>query len=595
MSTCVDRLGVRLSGRQRGKSRMNGANHEAHQSMPIAGNGVHRTNGFNDVVSEGDIIVSNGKTKVGRHDSTLSEMDIQNSSPVSTSMPDLDREEVVRLLIQSLDDMGYSKASSQLASESGYATETFDVSNFRSAVLNGEWDGAEALIKRLQLRDHVNMSSVLFLLRKQKFLELLEARDLSRALMVLRSELSPLDIYVDQLHNLSTLLMCATPAEIFERSGWDGSRGISRQSLLNELQSHISPTAMLPRQRLNTLLTQAKLYQIGKCLYHSSDEPFSLLSNHSCDRGQFPSQQIEILTMHSDEVWFVQFSHDGTRLASSSKDMTAIIWSMDTFSPVHMLKEHEGAITCLDWSPDDRQILTSSQDCKVKLWDTESGAGIRTFDGHQNPVSVCAWLSRGDAFVTAGMDKEIIIWSPTGVILHQFNENRIYDLAITPDGKKLIAICTAKMLHIYDLEEKVELTHICLQTDLTSVHISSDSRYALINTAAQEVELWDLIECGIVRKFVGHQQKNYVIRSCFGGASENFVLSGSEGLGVVYLYMSRLTLQMDVFMCGIEIMGHCWKDCLATWELLIALHGIMHIPICLHLLATIGLCACTCR
>ena len=514
---------------------MNGATNGQQQpvvaDVAVDGNGVH-PNGFS-VHNDGDIAITNGKSQK-RRDSAHSEMEIQSQRLAST--PELDREEVVRLLIQSLDDMGYQKASTLLAHESGYATESGDVTNFRMAVLNGEWDTAEEMLKRLELREQVNMASVLFLLRKQKFLELLESRDLSRALIVLRSELSPLEIYVDQLHNLSTLLMCSTPAEVFERSGWDGSQGTSRHDLLNELQSHISPTAMLPRERLNTLLTQAKLYQIGKCLYHSSNEPFSLLSDHSCDRGQFPSQQIEILTMHSDEVWFVQFSHDGSRLASASKDMTAIIWSMDTFAPVHMLKEHEGAITCLDWSPDDQQILTSSQDCKVKLWDAESGTCVRTFEGHQNPVSVCAWLSHSEAFVTAGMDKEILIWSPTGVILHQFNENRIYDLAVTPDGKKLIAICTAKMLHIYDLDEKVETTYICLQTDLTSVHISSDSRYALINTAAQEVELWDLNECGIVRKFVGHQQKNYVIRSCFGGANENFVLSGSEGRGVKWMY-----------------------------------------------------------
>ena len=32
--------------------------------------------------------------------------------------------------------------------------------------------------------------------------------------------------------------------------------------------------------------------------------------------------------MHDDEVWFLQFSHDGRYLASSSKDCTAIIWEV---------------------------------------------------------------------------------------------------------------------------------------------------------------------------------------------------------------------------------------------------------------------------
>jgi WD40 repeat protein len=116
------------------------------------------------------------------------------------------------------------------------------------------------------------------------------------------------------------------------------------------------------------------------------------------------------------------------------------------------------------------------------------------------------------------------------MIMHQFSENRIYDLAVTPDGSRLVAICTAKMLHVYDLREKVETACLQLQSNLTSVHISRDSRYALINTAAQEIEMWDLQKFCVVRRFSGHQQDHFVIRSCFGGAKENFVLSGSEGM-----------------------------------------------------------------
>lgn len=36
----------------------------------------------------------------------------------------------------------------------------------------------------------------------------------------------------------------------------------------------------------------------------------------------------QVLEVHNDEVWFLQFSHDGRYLASSSKDCTAIIWEV---------------------------------------------------------------------------------------------------------------------------------------------------------------------------------------------------------------------------------------------------------------------------
>jgi WD40 repeat protein len=37
---------------------------------------------------------------------------------------------------------------------------------------------------------------------------------------------------------------------------------------------------------------------------------------------------VQVLEAHEDEVWFLQFSHDGHYLASTSKDCTAIVWEV---------------------------------------------------------------------------------------------------------------------------------------------------------------------------------------------------------------------------------------------------------------------------
>ena len=137
--------------------------------------------------------------------------------------------------------------------------------------------------------------------------------------------------------------MISTAEDLKSRTGWDGRAGLSRHNVLVSIEGIlivsmyllcvdiISPTAMVPAHRLVTLLQQAKDFQVHQCLFHLrfSDGPHSLLTDHSCDSNAFPSATLKILSGHTDEVWDIKFSHDGTRLASSSKDSCVIIWDTE--------------------------------------------------------------------------------------------------------------------------------------------------------------------------------------------------------------------------------------------------------------------------
>jgi WD repeat-containing protein 26 len=141
------------------------------------------------------------------------------------------REEIARVLIQGLSELGYHTTARALSRESGYELEGPTVAAFRSAVLEGEWAEAEALlfgqvpidsggevggsgpgkgvepknikgIRGLTLVDGANTKEMLFWMRQQKYLELLENRDLGAALLVLRQELTPLRQSTERLHAL---------------------------------------------------------------------------------------------------------------------------------------------------------------------------------------------------------------------------------------------------------------------------------------------------------------------------------------------------------------------------------------------------------
>jgi hypothetical protein len=166
-----------------------------------------------------------------------------------------DREEVTRLLIQALSGMGYQSIAKSLSEESGYELENTTVAAFRDAVLSGSWAEAEQLLSQavvagepgsningLILAPGSDRTLMKFWMRQQKFLEHLERRETSRALSVLRGELTPLECDTSRVHFLSTLLMCQSIEDLKARADWNGADGTSRQVLLSELSSkHILP------------------------------------------------------------------------------------------------------------------------------------------------------------------------------------------------------------------------------------------------------------------------------------------------------------------------------------------------------------------
>lgn len=151
-------------------------------------------------------------------------------------------------MIQALSDLGHRAAAESVSRDSGYELESPTVAAFRSAVMNGSWDEAEELLfgaaeadgqdrLGLLLVEGANPDIMRFRIRQQKYLELLEHRDLRQALSVLRTELTPLNQDPQQLNFLSTLLMCQSADDIKAKAHWDGAEGQSRHHLLAELSS----------------------------------------------------------------------------------------------------------------------------------------------------------------------------------------------------------------------------------------------------------------------------------------------------------------------------------------------------------------------
>ncbi|KAF1993474.1 glycoside hydrolase family 1 protein [Amniculicola lignicola CBS 123094] len=476
-----------------------------------------------------------------------------------------DREEVTRILIQSLTDLGYHGAAGALCNESGYQLEGPTVASFRNAVLKGDWAEAEELLFGSNTRDHgggielsgsgyskswgksprppsggltlaegANRDEMLFWMKQQKYLELLERRDLGRALMVLRHELTPLHQDVGRLHALSSLMMCQSADDLKLQSQWDGAGGESRTLLLSELSKSISPSVMIPEHRLGVLLDEVKQTWISHCLYHNTAKSPSLYTDHNCERDDFPLTPAIDLKYHKDEIWYLKYSNDGSMLASTSKDMSIIIYDTVTYKPIHILDDHEAGVTHVAWSPDDSKIITccSQKECAARIWDVKTGRCLVCISDFTYPPSTAAWCPDGRKVIIGSQDTKygLAVWDIDGNLVYTFKvENlRVHDLALSPDGQRLVVLLEARIL-VYDFPSYEKIGDWPLEdVKLTNVTISADSQCMLVSMNENTIKLMEIETGDTLEQYKGHVQENFVIRSAFGGADENFVVSGSE-------------------------------------------------------------------
>ncbi len=138
-----------------------------------------------------------------------------------------------------------------------------------------------------------------------------------------------------------------------------------------------------------------------------SPDDRTLAAGHANGTVTFSSTEtgapIVTLPAHSDLIYDLVWSPDGTRIATSSaNDFFVNVWEVASLRKVLGPLRHSHGIATLAWEPEGRRLASGSIDETVKIWDTASGRELVTLRGVDGSATALAWGPGGQFAVGEG-------------------------------------------------------------------------------------------------------------------------------------------------------------------------------------------------
>jgi len=117
---------------------------------------------------------------------------------------------------------------------------------------------------------------------------------------------------------------------------------------------------------------------------------------------------------HQQEIYSLDFSHDGAHLVSGSSDRTVRIWDINTCEskvlPIDGDPNVDAGVTSVAISPDARFVAAGSLDNVVRIWDVATGTLVDRLRGHGDWVYSVAFTPDGKGLVSGSLDKTLKYW-----------------------------------------------------------------------------------------------------------------------------------------------------------------------------------------
>ncbi len=218
----------------------------------------------------------------------------------------------------------------------------------------------------------------------------------------------------------------------------------------------------------------------------------------------------------NDSVWAVAASPNLSQLASGDKNRKVQIGRKESIinsrKELHgdfsTLDSHSGFVYTVEFSPDGTILASGGADRRIRLWNTESGKIIYTLDGHQDAVTAVKFMPNGKILISAGADRTLRFWDLESKQLLKTidaHAQKIHALALGRDGKTIVSGSSDRTVLVRQLGTASQHSLQGHQDAVLAVAISADDKTIASGSIDGTVCLWDATTQQLISSFSAHQ------------------------------------------------------------------------------------------
>lgn len=149
-------------------------------------------------------------------------------------------------------------------------------------------------------------------------------------------------------------------------------------------------------------------------------------------------------------------------------------------------------ISAIAFSPDGKTLASGDIEGGVTLWDVGTGTKRRSLVGHTDSADSVVFASGGELLAAAGRDGTIRLWRSQSGKTHATFKADAHCLAVSPDGKTLLAGALGGQISMWDVVAKKQLPCGIQNGDfLSDIVFLPDGKTVAVN-GRFIVRLWDM-------------------------------------------------------------------------------------------------------